>query len=44
MPLRIFVNDQEQWLEVNEDWQELDFESKIESVRSDPNFYVRVAK
>ncbi len=44
MPLRVFVDDQEQWLDVNENWQELDFGSKIESVRTDPNFYVRVAK
>ena len=44
MPLRILINDQEQWVDPNEEWQELDWDASIESIKVDPNFYVRVAK
>ena len=44
MPLRVFIDDKEQWIHPNEQWQELSTGSDIQSVLVDPNFYVRVAK
>lgn len=44
MPLRIFINEEPQWIHPNEEWQELTHGTEIESVQVDPNFYVRVAK
>jgi aminopeptidase N len=44
MPLRIYINDEEQWIHPNGDWQELSHGTEIESVQVDPNFYVRVSK
>ena len=44
MPLRVFIDEKEQWIHPNEQWQELSTVSDIQSVRVDPNFYVRVAK
>ncbi len=44
MPLRIFINEEPQWIHPNEEWQELTHGTDIESVQVDPNFYVRVAK
>ena len=44
MPLRIYINDEEQWIHPNGEWQELSHGTEIESVQVDPNFYVRVSK
>ncbi len=44
MPLRVFIDEKEQWVHPNEQWQELNTGSDIQSVQVDPNFYVRVAK
>ncbi len=44
MPLRVFIDEMEQWIHPNEQWQELNTGSDIQSVQVDPNFYVRVAK
>jgi len=44
IPLRVFIDDKEQWIHPNEQWQELSTGSDIQSVLVDPNFYVRVAK
>ena len=44
MPLRIYINDEEQWIHPNGEWQELSHGTEIESIQVDPNFYVRVSK
>jgi aminopeptidase N len=44
IPLRVFVNDKEQWIYPDEEWQELLNGTDIESIAVDENFYVRVAK
>jgi hypothetical protein len=44
MPLRVYLNDKEQWIHPSEDWQELTNGTLIDDLRVDENFYVKVVK
>ena len=44
MPLRIFINEEEQWIHPSENWQELTNGNSIETLRLDENFFVKLSK
>jgi aminopeptidase N len=40
MPLRIFINDKPQWITPNKEWNSLNVEQKVSSLKIDSNFYI----
>ena len=44
MPVKITLNDKEQWLYPTKTWKTLSLESKNSTFKVDPNFYIEVSK
>jgi len=44
MPLRIYIDGQEHWLEPSSDWQTQEFKGDLSTFKVDRNFYVEVMK
>ena len=40
MPIRVFINDKEEWLFPNREWQTHNFEEKGANLNFDNNFYI----
>ena len=40
MPIRVYINDKEEWIFPNKDWKEKQLVDKIASFNVDPNFYI----
>jgi len=41
LPLKVYVNNKEQWIEPSKDWQEIKVKSSDPTFRVDRNFYIR---
>jgi aminopeptidase N len=44
MPIKVHINENAQWLPTSPEWQTLTFDSPIDEVAVDPNYYVTVQK
>ena len=44
MPIQIKLNDEEKWLFPKAEWNTLTFDSKINTFKIDPDFYVESKK
>lgn len=40
MPIRVFINQKEEWIFPNKEWNSINFETKVAAFEFDPNFYV----
>ncbi len=40
MPIRVFINEKEEWLFPSKEWNNLNFETEVTSFQFDPNFYI----